>query len=931
MNLLNNFSKEESARRVHKNGCCHSASHQFTNHNLRQFKDDARPSSFRRVPHEMETEIEELFKKNKDVCIVCGYVSANEFFSFPSDIDTRQQWATFCDLAFDMIKPHFLLCDRHFKTDDYRISIQRKLLKPTSVPTLQPKLKHGFEPSINNSSQSSANFINFSNPTLNKNASKNAIYSPVFQSNTTIDASNKQFRRIFGDITNKYDDDVPPKTKKLALKRKLKVKQSRQQTKCFRSEVFRLRTRCSRLEDTVAELRERIERLDERYFVVPAEIDGNIAEDTRDRRLAIYSSEKSEDSFCITKTLPTKHHEKVAFVETAVNVVKDNHQLQSLSPSLLEKSHDDPCNTNIRLSEQHSEPVVIPAESDRNIAENTRDRRLSIYSSEKPKAISCIPEAPLVETAINGVEGTQQHPRLTTLFPEKSNDDPCNKNTRPPEKHSEKVALEESVEKITEDGYSTDSSMPPLEVSSDDVFKQFSEDSAQASLVEFIEKVTEDYRCAESFILLLEKSRGSLHNSEEQLEQFSDEVALVETAQNIAEDTGNINVASIETSTNTNCITENTSNTNFIILLPCAENPNNILHNANAPPVQYLEDPASEDLQNCFSDLTKATNDEFLNLLDDDEVANGISVSPQINCQLRGNDTFANSTNEQFIKAHVGQTMRMEQVQVTAQQPNCDDELDTCQRNGQASPSAGCSKRRKNGDEGRITRSAKKKKDLPSVDTSIQTSNSAPKKARGVLMRDSPPYCCNICDETFPDKSVLRLHKREHKKPFVCPKCKKQFATKQGLFRHQASHSEKRPYKCGMCDTRFKHNRHKLEHERYMHTEVACFECAVCGKMFNHKSSIIQHLPVHSGQKPFRCRTCGTRFSRKDCLVRHKSTHSKEKIFKCRICDKLFKHQSDKTRHERLHEEGPRFECALCGKKYLHKHNLADHISYNCS
>ncbi|XP_065218617.1 zinc finger protein 91-like isoform X1 [Planococcus citri] len=332
--------------------------------------------------------------------------------------------------------------------------------------------------------------------------------------------------------------------------------------------------------------------------------------------------------------------------------------------------------------------------------------------------------------------------------------------------------------------------------------------------------------------------------------------------------------------------------------------------NAEAQSQQcYEKDPASADLQNCFSDPTKVTDGVSSNILGDDDIFSGISVSSQINCQLRKNDTAASSTNEQFDKTHVMKKLRIELVRVTTQQLNCNDELNLCQRNGQVSSSAECSKRRKNGDRGRINCSARTKKELAtrSLATTIETSDSVPKKVlvREVLMGDIPPYCCNICDKSFP--------------------CKSQWT------KHQRKHSEKRPYKCRFCDARFKHNYSKLMHERDTHTKVACFECAICGNMFNLKRSLVRHLRIHSGGKPFRCQTCGNSFSQKCNLVAHQNSHSKEKTFKCRMCDQLFKYRNQKTVHERLHAEGPGFECALCGKKYNQKSGLAYHISHDCS
>ncbi|XP_065216195.1 uncharacterized protein LOC135842591 isoform X2 [Planococcus citri] len=176
------------------------------------------------------------------------------------------------------------------------------------------------------------------------------------------------------------------------------------------------------------------------------------------------------------------------------------------------------------------------------------------------------------------------------------------------------IELVESIEKVAKGGCSIGLSMPSLEISSHDLHRseepleQFSDDGCighitQASLVELIEKVTEDYRSAKSFRPPLEISSDDHHNSEQQLEQFPDEVALVETAQSIVEDVGVTNVAPIEISTNTH-ITENTSNTSFIIVVPpCVENPNNIFHNADARPAQYFEVARSETSRNVIEDI----------------------------------------------------------------------------------------------------------------------------------------------------------------------------------------------------------------------------------------------------------------------------------------------------------------------------------------
>ncbi|XP_065225321.1 zinc finger protein 436-like isoform X4 [Planococcus citri] len=242
---------------------------------------------------------------------------------------------------------------------------------------------------------------------------------------------------------------------------------------------------------------------------------------------------------------------------------------------------------------------------------------------------------------------------------------------------------------------------------------------------------------------------------------------------------------------------------------------------------------------------------------------------------------------------------------------------------------AGCSKNQENSGQGRITRSAKQKKHLPSVKKPTRNSSSVSNKAEEQI-QDSLPYCCDACGIKFSDKHDWARHQQEHSKPFHCQVCDKQFSNKSNLIRHGLTHGEKKRYKCSTCDARFSHRSSKMRHER-VHTEGACFECGVCGKKFSEKYHFIAHLRVHSGVKPFSCQTCSRSFTLKHHLTDHQRTHTKEKPFQCRICNQRFGLNSNRTSHERKHDEGPRFECAHCGHKFRYKSTLANHILSKCT
>ncbi|XP_065225428.1 zinc finger protein 134-like isoform X2 [Planococcus citri] len=142
-NVATNFSEENFEQSMLGTSSDHIVtSNQFQNNILCKFENDDYPSDQENnEPYEIQSNTEEPFTKNEDLCVACGHVSAYEFFSFPIDADIRQQWAKFCDINLDEIKPHFRLCDGHFKPEDYQISMQRRVLMPTCVPTLDLKVK----------------------------------------------------------------------------------------------------------------------------------------------------------------------------------------------------------------------------------------------------------------------------------------------------------------------------------------------------------------------------------------------------------------------------------------------------------------------------------------------------------------------------------------------------------------------------------------------------------------------------------------------------------------------------------------------------------------------------------------------------------------------------------------------------------------------
>ncbi|NXT27106.1 ZN865 protein, partial [Syrrhaptes paradoxus] len=51
------------------------------------------------------------------------------------------------------------------------------------------------------------------------------------------------------------------------------------------------------------------------------------------------------------------------------------------------------------------------------------------------------------------------------------------------------------------------------------------------------------------------------------------------------------------------------------------------------------------------------------------------------------------------------------------------------------------------------------------------------------------------------------------------------------------------------------------------------FPCGVCQKSFKQSSHLVQHMLVHSGERPYECGTCGRAYNHVSSLIRHRRCH----------------------------------------------------------
>lgn len=219
----------------------------------------------------------------------------------------------------------------------------------------------------------------------------------------------------------------------------------------------------------------------------------------------------------------------------------------------------------------------------------------------------------------------------------------------------------------------------------------------------------------------------------------------------------------------------------------------------------------------------------------------------------------------------------------------------------------------------------------------------------------SKRFSCNDCGYkcNFNYELVRHLRVHEGETPFKCIICNAKFQRKQDLRRHMLTHANEK-LDLNLKKPGLKSEPDKLKTRMVTHKTPKRLSCNDCGYQCNFNSELTRHMRVHMGEPPFKCTVCDAKFRRNIYFGRHMLTHRSEKVdlhlekpvikkslnnwkirivtqkdqkrFSCNTCGYKCKFNYMLLKHMRSHGINCPIKCTLCNSKFQLQEQLARHM-----
>ncbi len=205
---------------------------------------------------------------------------------------------------------------------------------------------------------------------------------------------------------------------------------------------------------------------------------------------------------------------------------------------------------------------------------------------------------------------------------------------------------------------------------------------------------------------------------------------------------------------------------------------------------------------------------------------------------------------------------------------------------------------------------------------------------------DPDQLICCVCAKAFPSPWYLKDHLKSHstERPFRCQLCPKAYKRKKNLTRHNLAHAEgRKKIKCALCEERFPTRCELKIHKKEYHADKV-YPCSVCTATFTKKAGLKAHEFTHLRLRPFACDLCNKTYASSFAMKTHRLTHSRKshtgkssrkrgrkRAHQCTTCSKIFLSNKRLKRHKTKEHPEQYVKCDLCPALFTSQNWMKKH------
>ncbi|BFG05029.1 uncharacterized protein DMAD_03854 [Drosophila madeirensis] len=162
----------------------------------------------------------------------------------------------------------------------------------------------------------------------------------------------------------------------------------------------------------------------------------------------------------------------------------------------------------------------------------------------------------------------------------------------------------------------------------------------------------------------------------------------------------------------------------------------------------------------------------------------------------------------------------------------------------------------------------------------------------GESKRSGYDHRCGTCGTTYRTMALLKFHMKRHaNRKFSCKFCGKDFVHKTEMDRHiLAKHATEKSFRCSLdgCRKMFAFKHHLVRHQNASHLKLR-HVCAICQKEVKTSQHLRHHMTVHRGMTAYKCPKCDRTYLRRGALRVHALSVHKVRLTEDELAE-IFRH-----------------------------------------